>query len=152
MRKRTCIGLLMMSLYFTLAATAGYAQSDMTLKAHVPFDFEVAGKTLPAGEYSVKQISESGSSLIIQSTDGRANVIVLSNEVEANAKPAADQARLVFHRYGDQYFFETAWRPGGTGRMILESRRERRLRKELRIAERDGFAPTEMHIVTIAAR
>ena len=151
MRKRACIGFLAMSLYVTLAATATYAQSSVRVMAHIPFDFQVGGKSLPAGDYSVRQITHGPEGLLVRSKDGSKGVIVLSNGTQAKANQS-DGARLDFHRYGDQYFLATVWGPEREGRRILESGRERSLRKEMRIAQRAGLAPTKMQIVTIAAR
>ena len=151
MRKRACIGFLAMSLYVTLAATATYAQSNMRLVAHIPFDFQAGGKVLPAGDYSVTQITQGSSGVLVRSEDGDSAVIVLSNGTEAKANQS-ERARLDFHRYGDQYFLATVWGPERQGRSILESRRERSLRKEMRIAERAGLGPTKMQIVSVTAR
>lgn len=149
MRKRVCFGFLAMCLYVSLAATAGSAQSNRMLVANVPFDFQVGGKILPAGAYSVRQITTSGAGLLIRNEEGREAIMVLSNSAQENKSA---QSRLVFHRYGDQYFLATVWGPEGAGREILESRRERSLRKEMRIAQRAGLAPQRMQVVTIAAR
>ena len=151
MSKRACIGFLAISLYVTLAATAIYAQSNNGVVANVPFDFEAGGKVLPAGEYTIKPVTSGDVGLMIRSANGAEGVIVLSQGTQAKASQP-DQARLDFYRYGDQYFLKTVWGPERSGRMLHESRRERSLRKEMRIAQRAGLAPAKMQVVSVLVR
>src|SRR5438445_13832338 len=70
-----------------LVTAVGSAQGQSLaykLRANIPFDFVVADKKLPAGEYSIgRAMQDSGDSvLLISSVDGRANVIRLSTPVE----------------------------------------------------------------------
>jgi hypothetical protein len=151
MKKRITFGVLAMCLYITMTATASYAQSGKVLMADVPFDFEVGGKLLPAGEYSVTPITSSEQALLIRQTDGNKAVMVLSNSAQGKENRSG-KASLTFHRYGDQYFLALVQGPERAGRSIIESSRERSLRKEMRIAQRAGLAPRQMQLVTIAAR
>jgi hypothetical protein len=70
------------------------------IRADVPFDFMVAGKTLPAGQYTVDTRNSSGT-LVIRNKETRQVVGSISHryEVGADSKP-----QLVFHRYGNKYF------------------------------------------------
>ena len=45
------------------------AQSEGKVIASIPFDFEVGGKTLPAGTYTVSKVSDNSSDLLISSRD-----------------------------------------------------------------------------------
>ncbi len=86
-----------------LAATpAAFAQ----LKADIPFDFTVSAKTLPAGQYEIAAIN-SQNVLRIKQTEGRAVVLVVPLCFTARGWTA--QTKLVFHRYGDQYFLSQIW-------------------------------------------
>src|SRR5205085_5482669 len=88
-------------LFLTLAVSSAQAKPGGLIKINVPFDFQVNGKTLPAGEYAVKRLSENV--LLIRSADGNAQAIApVSGRVQTNAKEAEE--RLVFHQYGGQYF------------------------------------------------
>ena len=151
MKKRACIGFLAISLYVTLTATAAYAQSGQRVVAHIPFDFQAGGKVLPAGDYSIRQITQGSEGLLIRREDGDEAVLVLSQSTQAKVNQTV-RARLDFRRYGDQYFLATVWGPDSAGRLLPASRRERSLQKEMRIAERAGLAPEKMQLVTIAAR
>jgi hypothetical protein len=47
------------------------------------------------------------------------------------ASEAQENAKLIFHKYGDQYFLSQIWTPGGnTGRELLTQAQERQLAKD----------------------
>ena len=83
-----------------LMVPATHAQSIM-LKADIPFDFTVGDKQLHSGEYHVKQMNQ-GLTLIIESKDARSSAMVLTTPTQA--RKISDVGKLVFNRYGDQYF------------------------------------------------
>ena len=115
------------------------------IKAHIPFDFIVADKKLPAGDYSIARAQNSGDSvLLISSIDSVANVFSLTSAVQT-LEPK-NEGRLVFRRYGDQYFLFHVWAAGArTGRAIAKSRGERHLE---RIA-RDAVASKANRVETV---
>ena len=109
-----------------LAGVALYAQSSGIMIANIPFNFSVGKTALPAGEYFVKPISQAV--LLIQSEKSPARVIVMTMPVQAKKSPAV--GKLVFNRYGDQYFLSKVWHPDNrTGRELSSSRLERELAK-----------------------
>lgn len=112
------------------------------IRAKIPFDFTVADKRLPAGEYSIGRAHQSSGDivLLISSVEGGGKAFRLTGP--ANTQKAKDQATLVFHRYGDQYFLSEVWAAGTTtGRKFFESRREREA-KARRLAT-NGATKTE---------
>jgi len=128
MRKQTLNAIAMMSLLLALATVSTHAQSTNSIVT-VPFDFKVAGKTLPAGEYIVRRSTQdSTEGLLIQRTDSRASAFVLTKSVQAGAKQEA--SKLVFHRYGNQYFLSQVWTLG-YGRELFMSGKERSLERGL---------------------
>lgn len=102
----TMIALIVMVGSLAVAAQA-QGGSGSRLVASIPFDFSVDGKTLPAGEYTVRQINPSSDRVILQlrSKDGHGAMIQMNNVIGR----ANDGARLVFNRYGNQYYFSQAW-------------------------------------------
>ena len=108
-----------------------YAQLPGTeIHAMVPFDFMVRGKFLPAGAYRVRRVNDSPEGLMIQNEATHQTAIVETDPVEARRIPS--KARLVFHRYGDDYFLAQVWTPGNdTGRELIPSHKERSLSREL---------------------
>jgi hypothetical protein len=110
-----------------LMVPATQAQSIM-LKANIPFDFVVGEKRLPSGEYHVKSLNPVLTQ--IQSKDGHSTAIVLTTGMQA-AK-ISDAGKLVFNRYGDQYFMSKIWAPSSdSGRELPKSRLEREVAQRL---------------------
>ena len=104
-----------------LMVPATHAQSIM-LKADIPFNFVVGDKQLPSGEYHVKQLQPG----VIQVQDKvtRSSAIVMTTGVQTGKR--SDVGKLVFNRYGDNYFLSRIWEPSSiTGRQLPKSRLER---------------------------
>ena len=138
MKREFLKGFTMLVLIVTIAlATAvvsANAQSNANkVVADVPFEFSVGYKALPAGTYSVQSIVSAGDGLLIQSTDGKASALRLSEATRRiKEKP---QARLVFHRYGERYFLAEVWNGvDNTGRQLTKSQEERAIANELMLA------------------
>ena len=114
-----------------LAATVVSAngQSSHLITVDVPFDFIVADQTLPSGKYTVRKATNDGKGLSISSVDGKSSVARLSNSVVATDK--ARNGRLVFHRYGQQYFLAEVWSGDNyLGRQLIKSEKELQLERE----------------------
>jgi hypothetical protein len=147
MRKRACVSLLALSLLVSaLAVAPAYAKSLDGMKAQVPFDFHVGDKLVPSGDYTVSALNDDESALCIRSASGREYATTLANAKQARVN-AKSSPRLVFHKYGEQYFLAAVWGAGETGRVIPESGRESALRRGRLVA---GNA--RMEVITIAAR
>ena len=127
MKKQALTVLSIGSLLVMLAVVPLYAISS-SLTANIPFDFMVGNKTLPAGSYKVGRPNTAGM-LVIQSADHRGSAFFLAHFV--SAKSGQDNsAKLIFNRYGDQYFLSQVWSGEETdGRGLIKSRREREVAK-----------------------
>jgi hypothetical protein len=124
-----------------LVAACANAQS-VNLKANVPFDFAVGKSTLMAGEYGIQSISTSdGRVLAIRGANGANGVLASANSAETlNPSP---NSRLVFHKYGNQYFLSQIWVQGEkTGRQFRISQREAEMAKNV---------PTSEDVIVLAA-
>jgi hypothetical protein len=120
---------LVVGLALAAAVVSANGQSSQLVTADIPFDFVVADKTLPSGKYSVRTSTFGSKSLMISSLDGKSSVIRLSNSnTDTSAKR---KARMVFHRYGQQYFLAQVWTGDSYGRQLLQCKKERNLRREL---------------------
>jgi len=90
------------------AYTAGAQRSSaQVVIANIPFAFTANNKTLPAGKYTITVLNSSSDkkALQIRSMNGRFSAMVLTNAVVGRI---ADNAKLVFERYDDRYFFAQA--------------------------------------------
>ncbi len=123
---------------------AGFAGLSGNLVADIPFDFIVKGKKLPAGKYTVETGSFQSALAIRSFTTKQAAVSITQNfQVRAGSKP-----RLIFHRYGDQYFLAKVV-TDSVGKELPKSNAEREAAK----ARRDILAKmdTEPEIVIVHA-
>ena len=94
------------------------------LIANIPFEFQVGNKTLPAGEYRVTCLNPSSDVRVlrIRNADGQGAVVQTSSII---GKLQQD-ARLVFHRYGNEHYFAQAWfASDGIGLASRKSKREK---------------------------
>ena len=98
-----------LGLILALSAVPGHAQDGAKIKASIPFNFLVGNKELKAGDYVIQRAGETGA-LIIRSEDGGDQQIVYGARKESNK--TGNRERLVFHRYGNQYFLSQIWLSG----------------------------------------
>lgn len=108
-----------------LAVVPVYAQAG-GVRANVPFNFAVSGKTLPAGHYTMLAASHQ---VKIQDAQGRMVAMVLANEV--SGRSAGESGQIIFHCYRDRCFLAEVWSPAkDNGRQLLTSRTEAGLSRE----------------------
>ena len=84
-----------------LMTPAVHAQrSDLDLRFHVPFPFSVGNNTFAAGNYMINR--QGRLKLIFRNQENHTATFV--DVLPASSKDGNGHARIVFHRYGDQYF------------------------------------------------
>ena len=115
-----------------LIASTAFAQLPGTaIRASIPFDFVVRGKTLPAGDYELTRINDEPIGLMIRNIDHKHDEALFETE-PVYADRIARRDVLVFHRYGDTYFLSEVVTAGEqTGRELVPSHAERQLRREV---------------------
>ena len=101
---RTLITLCLLITAATLFAQTTPSQRLMTV--NIPFAFSAEGHSLPEGEYLVLTVTPERSIRIV-SIDGKHSAIV--NTLPNYASGPSSNSRLVFHKYGDQYFLAQVW-------------------------------------------
>src|SRR5262245_19371414 len=99
MKKQTLAIVATLSIVIALAVT-GLASLSTQVKANIPFDFMVNGKTLPAGAYTLS-LGAVKDTLVIRS---RENSVAIAAISMATTDKGEGKARLVFRRYGNQNF------------------------------------------------
>ncbi len=128
------------------AAATLFAQttpSQRLMNVNVPFAFAVEDHTLPAGEYLVLTVTPERSMRIV-STDGKHSAIV--NDLPSYAGNPSLSSRLVFHKYGDEYFLAQVWTAGqNVARNPLSSKRA------MEIAG-SGGTPESFTVIALADR
>ena len=117
---------------FTLCAAVATANAQLTypVRAKVPFDFSIGNKKLQAGQYTFSRLSTDNRIILVSNVDD--NTSVFQSTLGAQVLAPQNESKLVFHRYGDQYFLEQIWTAGEReGTEVPESRSERSVRQQL---------------------
>jgi|ERR1043166_995506 hypothetical protein len=151
MKKYVCTSLLALSFLVSMLAAAAPASAKGTndLRAQVPFDFYVGDARISAGDCRVTSMNSDETGLRIEGNGGRQTALTLSS-TKSGGINSKISPRLVFHKYGDQYFLAAVWGGDQDGRVLPKSKRERMLEKEMRVAQQAGAAA--MEVVTVEAR
>ena len=129
MKKQALKNFTMLSLGLMVTAVSVCAQSERSKVTNIPFSFIVGQKTLPAGEYTVEPNRKDSQNVwLVQRRDGCKSAFFTTMPVRASE--TQEKAKLIFHKYGAQYFLSQIWTPGGnSGRQLLMPRLERELAK-----------------------
>lgn len=123
-----------LGLFFILAMVTVQAQTQRG-EVNIPFDFYAGKAKLNAGTYQIKRMSDSA--IAIRSADGKTTTLV-SAPLTIGARDSKAGRRLVFNRYGDQFFVSQIWLDVESGRQVIPSKEETRIAKDERLA--DGTA------------
>jgi hypothetical protein len=102
---------------------AAQLSRDTKLVTNVPFDFMVANKAVPAGEWILQSASDGARTLLLNNVDAKA--ALFSGASAQITKQPAGASALVFHKYGDRYFLAAVKLEGSkTMYRIAESKAE----------------------------
>ena len=116
--------LLRMSVFAVVTAASVYAQNPRVGKVTIPFDFTMGTQTMPAGRYTV----EHGIALpvlTLKSSDRKVQSVITDSIESLDTQTVG---KLVFHRYGSEYFLSEAWTPGSkSGSQLQTTSHEREL-------------------------
>jgi hypothetical protein len=128
MKNKLRAGLVLLGLVVMLFVPA---VAQRPSRAKIPFDFTIGKKTLKAGEYVIKAAG-SGSVpelLVFQDAHGTPRAVV--NGVRVEAVENNGKCRLLFTKYGNQYFLSQIWlSETESGAMVRKGPLERELAKE----------------------
>ena len=102
-------------LFLGLAAAGVRAQAPSKVEVNIPFEFSAGNTTLRPGVYSIKRLS--GNFLMLRRVDGKSSVILNAPLTLTSIETKAGE-RLVFNKYGEQYFLSQIWLTVDTGREL----------------------------------
>ena len=107
---KTARTLITISLLLTATATL-FAQIENRplMKVNIPFSFTVDNQTLPAGVYFVKAVTPEHS-ISLTSADSKHATII--NDLPNYTGTPSENSRLVFSKYGNEYFLMQVWTKG----------------------------------------
>lgn len=122
----TKLGLLVIVTMLGAVATANAQTLEYKLTVNIPFDFTVANKKLPAGEYFIHRAQQSAGDLVLEIANAKGSSTLSRLTFPVTTAKPQKQGSVVFHRYGNEYFLSQVWPAGGqTGRALPKSRSER---------------------------
>ena len=124
-----------LGLFFMLAIASVNAQTPGKIEVNIPFDFLAGKKALKAGTYTIKRTS--GTALSLRSADGKTTVLV-NAPLTIGSRDLKPGERLVFNRYGEQYFLSQVWLTVDTGRQLFSSGAEVRAAREYKLANNNA--------------
>jgi hypothetical protein len=107
-----------------LAAVSASAQTAGATRFKVPFPFVTAGKTWPAGEYSVQIRTDNG--LVTLSSLGIGSATMLTSP---DARSGETRTYLHFERAGDRWYLQEVT-VDGTARIVPTGELQKELVKE----------------------
>ena len=133
------------------ACVSVQAQSlQYRIRVNIPFDFSIADKKLPAGNYSVGRAIQNSDNTVLSILDGRGHTKEMHMSIPVLSADTKNQATLVFHRYGDEYFLYQVWTAGETtGRQFPKSSAERALQSQLMTNQSSGKVTPKMTVETV---
>lgn len=108
-----------------MAFTVISAQAQTMLKSgsfSVPFEFNVGGEVLPAGDYTVFVENQI---IRVRKSDGKANAIALTQRT-LGAGHIKTEVTLMFRQYGGRQYLTQLWLPDGIGRQLNRPRPQER--------------------------
>ncbi|HEY0794938.1 MAG TPA: hypothetical protein VGD64_04080 [Acidisarcina sp.] len=100
-----------------VSAPAVIAQSES--QATIPFNFQVARSSMPAGTYVLE--TNGFGPVSVRDTHNGHTRLALGMAEQSNK---ASHSRLIFHRYGSKYFLAEIWGGGTTGVKVPETKQE----------------------------
>jgi hypothetical protein len=106
--------LLVLTAGVCLAAMVGFAQMSDMVKVTLPHGAMVGTVTLPAGEYTIRDLTDDGSSssvLQIRSAAGKM-VIAEAMRISEPDNKRADRTEVILQREGGKYQMDKIWMEG----------------------------------------
>lgn len=130
-------------------AIIGFAGLNGRVSANVPFDFMVGNKEFKAGKYTVGRLAggRTADTLIIRNEDDNEAANFNVNNVYGKGEA---RARLVFNRYGNQYFLAQVFdAENREGHSLMKSKAEREAAKKRDVITQNTAEP---EVVTVIAQ
>ena len=135
MNKKVTTMMALAGLFLVLAIANVQAQVPTKVVVRIPFDFTAGKATLKAGDYSIRRMS--GTALQIQNADG-STAAVVNAPLTIGSRDFKAGERLVFNKYGNEYFLTQIWLTVDSGRQLHQSAREVKTAREFKLAHSDA--------------
>jgi hypothetical protein len=128
MKKTVTTIIAAVGLFLTMAVASVSAQTPTGAEVNIPFDFSAGKASLKAGTYVI--IRKSDSMLQIRHANEKRTILV-NAPLTIGSRDYRAGERLVFNRYGDEYFLTQVWFTADQGKQLLPSNAETSAAREL---------------------
>jgi len=108
-----------------LCVVAAQAQSPVMLRGTVPFNFMVGNHSAPSGDYTVKELDQEIEGWF--GPDGHSFII---RTMASDKQGDLGATKLVFHRYGNDYYLTEVWSAGSSHEVRLTSSQQSIAKKQ----------------------
>jgi hypothetical protein len=146
--KAATLSSLVVALTITFAVAPAAADSSVSIRVDVPFNFTAGHSIFPAGKYTIQPAGWNNSAVMrITSEDGKASASLSTYSAES----VQSRDVVIFHRYGDQYFLFQVWTGGDTiGSEIPKSSMERQAARAIEVNKGHAARSGEPAVIIIA--
>ena len=117
-----------LGLFLIMAVVSVQAQT-LSGEVKIPFDFYAGTEKMQAGTYVVKRMSDNA--LGIRRVDGK-KIALINAPLTIGARDSKSGQRVVFNRYGEEFFISQVWLTEDSGRQVIPTKQELRVAKEHR--------------------
>lgn len=107
------------AIFFGFAGASVEAQTASRVDVRIPFEFTAGKTTLKPGVYTIKRMS--GNLVQLRNADGKA--VILNAPVNLSSTNPEATERLVFNKYGHEYFLAQIWLTADSGRELSNERK-----------------------------
>jgi hypothetical protein len=141
-----CLSCLCLGLLLVGSLNLTFTNPSREAKASIPFDFYVKDKKMPAGDYNFLESDSNHGVVWVEKTSNPDAAVTFASAEYPNKH--IDQAKLIFHKYGNIYFLAELWNPVLDEKLTMfPSRTE----KEAQVgkSEASSSAGPEMVVITL---
>jgi len=105
---KTTLNTIAMTIGLTAVLGSATLFAETASKANIPFDFQISGKTVPAGQYIVKLADDQRMLIFHSVATGRSSMTL----VMPSKSGTPETPQLIFRHNGERYTLESAWFTG----------------------------------------
>ena len=120
MRNQIYSAIAIFAVLLGFAGVGVQAQAPSRVEVSIPFEFSAGKTTLKPGVYTIKRMS--GNLVSLKSVDNKSSVVLNAPVNLSSTDPEATE-RLIFNKYGDQYFLAQIWLTADSGRELLRQKK-----------------------------
>lgn len=128
MKNKVTTIIAVVGLFLTLAVVSVSAQTPTGAEVSIPFDFSAGKASLKAGTYVI--IRKSDRMLQIRRANEKKTILV-NAPLTIGSQDSRSGERLVFNRYGDEYFLTQVWFTADQGKQLWPSNAETSAARQL---------------------